>query len=131
MTKRSSRSGTGGGIGSRIVTKQPVRTGQPAREMRHKGVSQIGSSLGDHATDAGGKALTRSVEPVRGQRMASVALGNEVAKNVGGGGPGAGRTVMKSGTQAQHGPAAGTPKPAGRDILGAFGNESPGVRDRR
>ena len=55
----------GGGIGSRVVTKQPVRMGQPARGVNPKGVSQIGSSIGNHSMDSGGKPLTRSVEPVR------------------------------------------------------------------
>ena len=42
-------------------------------------------------------------------------LGNEVALNVGGGGPGAGRTLYgQSGVQGQHGPVAGSTKPAGR-----------------
>jgi hypothetical protein len=36
-------------------------------------------------------------------------------------GPGAGREVMKSGQQSQHGPVAGTNKPAGRDILSSYG----------
>ena len=36
--------------------------GQPAREMRPKGVSQIGQSMGNHATGSG-RNLTRSVEP--------------------------------------------------------------------
>jgi hypothetical protein len=52
-------------------------------------------------------------------------FGNEVALNVKGGGPGTGRTLYgQSGTQGQHGPVAGSSKPAGREILGSFGPES-------
>jgi hypothetical protein len=39
-------------------------------------------------------------------------------------GVGKGRTVMRSGGQGQHGGIAGSPKPAGRDILSSFGPES-------
>jgi hypothetical protein len=46
-----------------------------------------------------------------------VKLGNEIAGNVGKGGPGAGRDVHKSGAQGQHGPVAGTRRPSGRGIL--------------
>jgi hypothetical protein len=39
-------------------------------------------------------------------------------------GVGGGRTVYHCGSQDQHGSVAGTNKPAGRDILGAFGPDS-------
>jgi hypothetical protein len=39
-------------------------------------------------------------------------------------GVGGGRTIYKTGTQDQHGNVAGSSKPSGRDILGAFGPES-------
>ena len=111
------RGNAGGGMGSRVARPGPVRMGQPAREQRPRGVSQIGSSMGSHSTDSG-KVLRGAVEPVRGARMPSVPLGNEVAKNVGGGGPGTGRAVMTSGTQGQHGPVAGKPAPAsGRPVV--------------
>jgi hypothetical protein len=106
-----------GGLGSRVVTKQSVRNGMPARNQSPRGVSQIGSSMGNHATEGGGKTLKGGVEQVqRGviPGVGSVKLGNEVAKNVGGGGPGTGRVVMGCGTQGMHGPAApGNPPPRG------------------
>ena len=43
--------------------------------------------------------------------------------NVAAVGCGGGRTVMKTGSQQQYG-SGGAQKPAGRDILGAFGPES-------
>lgn len=128
MAMRSSGTGSGGGIGSRNVTKQSPRNGAPAREMRPKGVSQIGSSMGNHATDSG-RILRGAVEPVRGARVGGVPLGNEVAMNVGKGGPGAGRAVFANGSQGRHGRPKGSPPPAGRDILSAFGPES-GSRQR-
>jgi hypothetical protein len=105
---------SGGGSTSRNVVRPGMRNGQPSTRINPRGVSQIGSSMSNHSMDSSGKKLTKSVEPVRGASMPGVKLGNEVAKNVGGGGPGAGRQVMGSGTQGQHGPVApGNPPPAG------------------
>jgi hypothetical protein len=39
-------------------------------------------------------------------------------------GVGGGRTIHHCGSQDQHGPVAGAPKPSGRDILGSYGPES-------
>jgi hypothetical protein len=47
-------------------------------------------------------------------------MGNALVNNVGQGGPGAGRTVYQSGTQATHGPVAGPAPVRGRDIFGGF-----------
>jgi hypothetical protein len=123
----------GGGIRSKNVTRQPVRYGQSAQEKKVRGVSQIGQSMGNHATQSG-RTLTRAVEPVRGgpiPGVGSVKLGNEVARNVGTGGPGAGRMVHASGSQTQHGSVAGRPVAPGRDILNSFGPDSASVRGRR
>lgn len=135
MAMRSSGKGSGGGTGSKNVVKSPVKNGQVAKSMREKGVAQIGSALGNHATAKGAK-LNRAVESIRGAPQprggpGGVPLGNALAMNVGKGGPGAGRTVHATGGQGQRGPVAGGPKPAGRDILGAFGSESPIVGSRR
>jgi hypothetical protein len=120
----------GGGINSRNVVRPGVRNGAPARAQSPRGVSQYGSAMGNHATEGGGRTLKGGVETVPGRSMPSVKLGNEVAASTVSG-PGGSRTVMRSGSQGQTGPAAGTPKPAGRDILSSFGSDSPGVRDRR
>jgi hypothetical protein len=106
----------GGGITGKNVIRPGVRTGQPAREMRPAGVSQIGSSMGNHATQTG-KVLRGAVEPIAGRAKPSVPLGNDVALNVGKGGPGAGRTLYgQSGTQGQYGSVSGSPRPAGRSF---------------
>jgi hypothetical protein len=63
---------SGGGItGKNVIrqgvrTRQGIRTGQPARAMSPKGVSQIGSSMGNHSMEGGGKILRKAVEPTRG-----------------------------------------------------------------
>jgi hypothetical protein len=46
-----------------------------------------------------------------------VPFGNEVALNVGKGGPGTGRTIHHCGSQDQHGPVSGTPRGPGRGII--------------
>jgi hypothetical protein len=105
------RSNAGGGYGSSVVVQPPVKTGSGSRSARPAGVAQIGNAWGDHVTNQGktnysGERLhnDRSFQPVK--------FGNEVALNVGGGGPGKGRTVMPSGQQATHGPVApGSPRP--------------------
>jgi hypothetical protein len=110
----SNRSGhrPAGGYGSKQIVRPPVRTGQRAQQMHQSGVSQIGESVGDHITKRGGSSGYRG-DPVRGGLRpagspGSVALGNQVAGNVGGGGPGKGRTLYgQSGVQGMHG-ATGT-----------------------
>lgn len=112
MVKRNGNRGgnrPSGGIGSRVNREVPVRYGQRAEEIRHQGVSQIGQNLGDHLTDHR-KPASRAVEPVRGALRpagtpGSVMLGNQKALDVGKGGVGTGRTVMRSGSQCQTGPA--------------------------
>src|SRR5262249_32267872 len=56
----------GGGIASRQHVEKPVRTGQRAEAISEKGTSQIGSAMGNHATD--GRRAVNPVERVRGQQ---------------------------------------------------------------
>jgi hypothetical protein len=107
MAKGSSKAG--GGPNSRQNKSVGVRTGQPARQMSHKGVSQIGSNLGNHAMDSH-RTLRGGVESMRGPQKPNQPLGNEVALNVGKGGPGTGRTVHACGSQ-QGVSAQGSPAP--------------------
>jgi hypothetical protein len=96
-----------GGIGSNKSVEKPVKTGQRARAVSPRGVSQIGSSIGNHSTDRAGK-LTKGVEPVHGPKKPAggpggIELGNQCALNVGGGGPGTGRTLYgQCGTQGHN-----------------------------
>ena len=124
----------GGGIRSRVVTEKPVRYGERARKINERGVAQIGTSRGNHATNRAG-LLKGDVERVRGQLRPSggpggVPLGNEVARNVGKGGCGTGRVLYgKSGSQQQYGSANPGSAPAkNTDILRQFGPDVPGRR---
>jgi hypothetical protein len=119
----------GGGINSRNVTNRSVRTGAPARGVNPGHAAQHGMALGNRAMD---RQTNYRGEPLMAKAPVSgaVKLGNQTAKEAGQG-PGAGRTVMGSGSQGQHGGVAGSVKPAGRDILNEFGNDSAGVRGRR
>jgi len=106
----------GGGYGSRPHVEKSVKTGTGSRSARPAGVANIGLMYGTHVTD-------RRESDFRGERLHNdrnfqpVKFGNEVALNVGKGGPGAGREVMPCGGQGQHGDVAGTRRPAGRGIL--------------
>ena len=110
-----------GGIGSRVVTKQSVRTGAPARGVNPGHVAQQGIALGNKAMDS--SKLMNPVEPKLTTSPRSVPLGNQTALSAGQG-PGSGQTVSSSGSQAQHGAPEGRPAPQGRAILGEFGPES-------
>lgn len=116
MTKGSG----GGGYGSRPHVEKPIRTGTGASRMRPSGVAQIGQRQGNHFTDGSGGGpgsssyggININAGPMGG--VGAVKLGNEVALNVGKGGPGTGRTVMKTGSQGSHGaPSYGSPMPKG------------------
>jgi hypothetical protein len=114
------KGGAGGGINSNKLVHKPVRTGMRTRAINERGVSQIGSSIGNHSTDKA-KRLTGGVEPVRGALRPAggpggVPLGNEVAARTVAK-PGGSRTLYgQCGSQSQYGPAAGSPKPQGRSF---------------
>jgi hypothetical protein len=98
MAKNGNR--PAGGQGSRALGAPTTYfIGQPSTRIDPRGVSQIGSSIGNHSTD-NAKRLTRSVEPVRtGERGCfGVPLGNQTATEAGQG-PGSGRNVSRCGSQ--------------------------------
>jgi hypothetical protein len=82
-------------------------------------VNQLGAKVGDHITNESSTGY-RGEELVRGKGYAPPVGPTDNIKAVGVGG---GRTICKTGSQDQYG-SGGAPKPAGRDILGAFGPES-------
>jgi hypothetical protein len=103
----------GGGYGSRNIVRPGVRNGTPGRGWNPGNVGQIGQMLGEHSTESGG-GLRGAYEPPSAPRPAAaeMRLGNEVATNVGKGGPGSGRQVMKTGSQGTHGEVnRGSPPP--------------------
>src|SRR6516165_3833591 len=93
----------GGGFGSRPHVEKPVRTGTGSRGTHPGGVAQLGQHVGDHTTNRPGSSGYRG-EPLHNNRNFSpVKFGNELATNVGKGGPGTGRTTMHCGSQGTHG----------------------------
>jgi hypothetical protein len=108
------KSGGGGGYGSRPVSHSHQGKSEP---ISHKGnpagVGQIGLQ---HAFKPEPVTKGRGYEPLKG-----VADNTKV-------GPGAGRTIYRSGSQQPTPPAREMPK--GRDTLAEFGRDIPGRRSR-
>jgi hypothetical protein len=108
---RRSGVGSGGGIGMNKNVQPSVRTGSGSRGTRPSGVASLGQAYGSHITnksDTGYRGPKfhddKSFQPVK--------FGNEVALNVGKGGPGTGREVMACGSQGTHGATnPGQPRP--------------------
>jgi hypothetical protein len=112
----------GGGSRSRQVVSKPGRVGQPAERVHQGGAGQIGVAQGSHVMDRRkdspyrGDPLLGSPRPVGGP--GAVKLGNQVALNVGAGGPGKGRTLYgQSGSNQQYGSPAGNAPAKGREII--------------
>jgi hypothetical protein len=120
---RRSGVGSGGGYGSNKNVSTPVRTGSGSREVHPGYAGQLGQAQGSHVTGERDSSY-RGEKMYGGRGMNPVPYGNQVALNVKGGGPGTGRTIYHCGTQDQHGNVAGSPKPAGQDILRSYGPES-------
>jgi hypothetical protein len=111
---RRSGVGSGGGIGMNKNVQPSVRTGSGSRGTHPGGVAQLGQHVGDKATHGNSKGSGYRGEPLHNNRsFQPVPFGNEVAGNVGRGGPGAGRTLYgQSGQQGMHGAAnPGNPRP--------------------
>jgi hypothetical protein len=119
---------SGGGATMNKNVRAPIKGGNPKqRNITPDAAASIGRAVGNHASEGaegGGYTTKRPNAPLYVEAKAPSDLGNKVARNVGRGGPGAGRVIHPSGSQGLHGPVAGSPKPGGRDILGAFGPES-------
>src|SRR5215813_8238077 len=60
MAKRNAA----GGPASRVVREVGVKKGSPAKGVSPRGVSQIGSSMGNHASEQQGKILRGGVDPI-------------------------------------------------------------------
>ena len=130
-----SRSNTGGakgparsgrGITSNKLVRPAVRGGPPnTRAVSPAAVSKIGLAVGTHVMGNGGREVKRPNQPLVTGTPPQVPMGNQIALNVGKGGPGSGRVVHRSGSQSTHGPVnPGGPQPAPVDLLGQFGPES-------
>jgi hypothetical protein len=131
----SARSGgnvIAGGRGSKVVRPTGTRDGQKAFGVSPRGVAQIGYSVGNHVTEgqSGQSRLPYKGEQWLDKPPIAMPLGNEIAKNVGKGGPGVGREVFKCGSQGTSGPTR-SPNASGPDILSQFGPDSANARNRR
>ena len=101
---RTARSG--GGVTSNKLRQVPVKTGNSKINVGNpSGVQRIGQFIGNHTTDDGD--FKAKHEPLYSGQKRDVDLGNYCALRVTGSkaGPGADRTVYRSGAQGQHGAA--------------------------
>jgi hypothetical protein len=116
-----SKAKNGGGIESNKLVRPSVRTGQP-----YKGTSPA-------AADYLGQATAFKKENVgTGPAYTGSKLGNELALNVGAGGPGKGRTTMPCGSQGTHGPVdPGQMRPRQGYEISDFGPDIPGRNYKR
>ena len=129
---------SGGGITGNKVKQVGVKAGPPrTNKISPRGVSQLGYSTGSMMSGPGSFTSKNSSLPMKTGTTPQVPMGNTVALNVKGGGPGTGRQVFRTGSQGVHGPVVAGSFPPGqpRDILSAFGPEptdkSPLVERRR
>jgi hypothetical protein len=105
---------SGGGINSRVVKSVGIKPGAPTTNVvSPRGVSELGYASGDKLRATGGHTGQNVSAPLFERKAPEQALGNQLVKNVGSGGPGTGRTVYRSSTQMQHG-SGGPPLPSGR-----------------
>jgi hypothetical protein len=94
----------GGGINSRVNVQPRVRTGSGAKGVSPGWVGQQGQAQGDHITNRAASTNYRGEPRLTGQNFQPVKFGNEVALNVGKGGPGVGRKQYgQRGTNQTHG----------------------------
>jgi hypothetical protein len=115
---------SGGGIQSNQLREVPVRVGKAREGINVVAVSRLGAMQGNHVTERGRTLPNASGPLVSKQRPISIPQGNQVALNVGKGGPGTGRNLYRTGTQCMYGkPVQGSPNTARRDILSEFGPE--------
>jgi hypothetical protein len=121
---------SGGGIRSRVNVKVGVKGGaRSADKVSPAGLSQYGTAQGGKLRQSGSFTSQNSATPVfSGSKANPAPFGNAKALDVGAGGVGTGRTVMRSGSQGTHGPVSAGSSPARKDILIEFGPDVPGRR---
>lgn len=113
---------TGGGISGNKVVQS--RAGYKVEPKTHKG-NPAGVAQQGMATAFKKEPIIqgKGYEP-----KAMPATGVPGYFNASKAGPGSGRTIMKSGSQAQYGKAVPDPAPRPRDILSQYGPEATGKR---
>jgi hypothetical protein len=104
-TGASGRNSGGGGINTKQHVRVGVRVGPAStQKVSPEAVSAIGNQRGNH-TMAGTAPMSKAMPPalIRGNAV-QVPLGNDLARNVGRGGPGVGYVKHgQSGSQGFHG----------------------------
>src|SRR5215470_12992259 len=104
MQMANKKSLSGGGATSNKRVEVPIRPGAPTTNVvSPRGTSQLGYSTGGKLRSAGGHTAENTSLSVFERKAPEQALGNQLATNVEGGGPGKGREVLRSGTQGVHG----------------------------
>ena len=113
------------GIKSRNNREVSVRTGRGAVKINKAAVNQLGAHVGSHVTQTGKDTGYRGENLVRGRGYnVAPGFGNAVALNVGGGGPGKGYEVMRSGSQGTQGPTnPGQPMPTKGPLFPGWGDK--------
>jgi hypothetical protein len=108
------------GIDSKNYTKVGVRTGSGSKGVSPGWVEQKGQAQGDHVTRSGPGTGYRGEEKFTGQNFQVTKFGNEIATNVGHGGPGTGRNLHgQAGSQGTYGSVnPGSPRPSGDVFAG-------------
>jgi len=96
------QSGSGGG--ARVTDRTAHKVEPRAYAANPAAVSQFGGAMGNHAMNTKGPPLKGAAQSL----VTGAGLMNDGPRPCGQG-PGAGRDVMPSGGQGQHGPAAGQP----------------------
>jgi hypothetical protein len=106
----------GGGINSRVVKHTTAHKQEPRpRAVSPAATAQLGSKQGNHSTVQSGPMKTYGASvPLFQGRGYQTPVGPKPC----GEGPGAGRVIMKTGTQSQHGAASGQRPSPGRPIDG-------------
>jgi hypothetical protein len=110
----------GGGIASRVNVEKPVRTGKGARAIIPAGAAQQGQRQRNHITERGQPTSYGGVQLYsRGPGYNKSQYGNEIALNVGKGGPGAGyKQYGQAGSQGCYGkPDKGNPMPTAKPLF--------------
>jgi hypothetical protein len=117
------RAVSGGGPQMNKVTakREATREKPQVRGVNPGGVDQ----LGQHMTKES------AATPMYGGPSYPTKFGNELATNVGAGGPGKGREVFASGSQGQHGPVAQGDRSQAPDVPGTTPGRSLDERGRR
>jgi hypothetical protein len=112
-----SKSGSaGGGFRSRQVREVGNRPGKVAERINPGGAAQQGLAQGNHIMERREATNYRGDKMIVGElsRPGQPRLGNEVAFTTKCGVGGSRNLYGQAGTQGQHGPVAGEPKPVGR-----------------